>query len=118
MAKKISEAAPSDADAPEPESAPEVSQPDHGSSPEATAPRSTRAGRFWVTLAFTGAVIVLLIIFIAENSQRVTIHFLGAKGSISAALALLIAAVAGALIMLLVGTTRILQLRREVKRLL
>jgi len=88
------------------------------SEPSPAAPHSTFAGRFWVTLGFTVIVVVLLIIFIAENSQRVTIHFLGAKGSISAALALLIAAVAGAIIMLLVGTTRILQLRREVKRLL
>ncbi len=79
-------------------------------------PRSTIAGRSWVTLAFSVVVIVLLIIFIAENSHRATVHFLGASGSISLALALLIAAVAGAVIMLLVGSTRILQLRREVKR--
>ena len=80
-----------------------------------SVPKSTIAGRFWIVLGGAVVVAILLIIFIAENSQRVTIHFLGAKGSISAALALLIAAVAGAIIMLLVGTVRIVQLRGEVK---
>ncbi len=60
--------------------------------------------------------IVLLIIFIAENSGSVTVSFLGAHGKISLGLAMLIAAVVGAVVTLLVGTTRILQLRREVRR--
>ncbi|MGH2862516.1 MAG: lipopolysaccharide assembly protein LapA domain-containing protein [Solirubrobacteraceae bacterium] len=60
--------------------------------------------------------LVLLIIFIAENSSSVTISFLGAHGHISLALALLIAAVVGAAVTLLVGTARILQLRLEVRR--
>jgi uncharacterized integral membrane protein len=81
-----------------------------------SVPRSTIAGRFWIVLGGAVVVIILLIIFIAENSQRVTVHFLGANGTISAALALLIAAVAGAIIVLLVGTVRILQLRGEVKK--
>jgi len=57
-----------------------------------------------------------LIIFIAENSGSVTVSFLGAHGRISLGLAMLGAAVVGALVTLLVGTTRILQLRREVRR--
>ncbi len=60
--------------------------------------------------------LIALIIFIAENSQNVTISFLGAHGTISLALAILIAAVAGVLISVLVGSTRILQLRLEVQR--
>ncbi len=79
-------------------------------------PKNTAAGRVWVAIGFAVVLLVLLIIFIAENSRDVTISFLGAKGTISLALAMLIAAVAGALITLLVGTTRILQLRREIHR--
>ena len=61
-------------------------------------------------------VLVLLIIFIAENSNDVTVSFLGAHGTLSLGLAMLIAAVAGVVITLLAGSTRILQLRREVRR--
>lgn len=79
-------------------------------------PQATVAGRVWVAIVAAVVILVLLIIFIAENSQHVTISFLGAHGHISLGLAMLIAAVVGAVITLLVGTTRILQLRREVRR--
>jgi uncharacterized integral membrane protein len=82
----------------------------------ATAPRPTNAGRVWIAIAVATVLLVLLIIFIAENSRSVTISFLGARGHISLALALLIAAVIGATVTLLVGTARILQLRLEVRR--
>jgi uncharacterized integral membrane protein len=80
------------------------------------APRATNAGRVWIAIAVAIVLLVLLIIFIAENSSSVTISFLGAHGHISLALALLIAAVVGALVTLLAGTARILQLRLEVRR--
>lgn len=79
-------------------------------------PRSTVAGRVWVAIGIAVVVLVLLIIFIAENSADVTVAFLGAKGTLSLGLAMLIAAVAGVVITLLAGTARILQLRREVRR--
>lgn len=78
--------------------------------------RTTNAGRVWVAIGVATALLILLIIFIAENSSPVTISFLGAHGSISLALALLIAAVVGAAVTLLAGTARILQLRLEVRR--
>jgi uncharacterized integral membrane protein len=84
--------------------------------PAEQPPRATNAGRLWIALTVATVLLALLIIFIAENSRKVTISFLGANGTLSLALAMLIAAVAGALITLLVGTTRILQLRREVHR--
>jgi len=87
----------------------------------ATEPRpqtkpTTSAARLWMSVALATILLVLLIIFIAENSRSVTISFLGAHGHISLALALLIAAVVGAVVTLLAGTARILQLRREVRR--
>lgn len=84
--------------------------------PAAEAPRATNAGRVWVSIAVATVLLILLIIFIAENSRSVTVSFLGAGGHISLALALLIAAVVGAAVTLLVGTARILQLRRQVRR--
>jgi uncharacterized integral membrane protein len=79
-------------------------------------PQVTNAGRMWTAAAIATILLVLLIIFIAENSRRVTISFLGASGHIALGLAMLIAAVAGAAVTLLVGTARIMQLRREVRR--
>lgn len=87
-----------------------------GAGSEPPSPRPTLAGRVWVAIVVAAILLILLIIFIAENSQKVTISFLGAHGTISLALAMLIAAVAGVLITLLVGSARILQLRLEVQR--
>jgi uncharacterized integral membrane protein len=71
----------------------------------------TRTGRVWAALIPALIVLILLIVFIAENGQRVEVKFFGATGHISLALALLIAAVTGAVIVLLIGGARILQLR-------
>ena len=53
----------------------------------------TRIGRLWTMLIPALVFLVLLIVFIAENGQRVEVKFFGASGHISLALALLIAAV-------------------------
>jgi uncharacterized integral membrane protein len=71
----------------------------------------TRAGRLWLMLVPTLLFLILLIVFIAENGQSVEVKFFGASGNISLALALLIAAVSGAVLVLLIGSARILQLR-------
>jgi uncharacterized integral membrane protein len=86
-----------------------------GKAPKA-APKQTLAGRVWVALAVAAVLLVLVIIFIAENTKSITISFLGAHGHISEALALLLAVVVGIVITLLVGTARILQLSLEVRR--
>ncbi len=62
--------------------------------PAEGSPRATNAGRMWIAIACATVLLVLLIIFIAENSRQVTISFLGAGGHISLGLALLIAAAA------------------------
>jgi uncharacterized integral membrane protein len=71
----------------------------------------TRTGRLWLALVPAIVFLILLIVFIAENGQRVEVKFFGATGHISLALALLISAVAGAILVLLVGSVRIAQLR-------
>src|SRR3954451_2766469 len=71
----------------------------------------TWAGRVWLMLVPTLVFLILLIVFIAENGQHVEVKFFGATGHISLALALLVSAVAGAVVVLLIGGARILQLR-------
>src|SRR3954451_11283580 len=76
-----------------------------------TRAQRSRTGRVWVALVPARVFLILLIVFIGENGQRVQVKFFGATGHISLAVALLIAAVAGAVLVLLIGTARILQLR-------
>jgi uncharacterized integral membrane protein len=61
-------------------------------------------------------VLLLLAVFILQNTQQVRVSFLGWQGSAPLAATLLIAAVAGAFVVAAAGLLRILQLRRRVKR--
>ena len=76
----------------------------------------TRAGSTWVAACIAVLILIALIIFIAQNAGSVRISFLALHGRFSLAVALLAAAAAGCLLTLIVGTTRILQLRRSVRR--
>jgi lipopolysaccharide assembly protein A len=62
------------------------------------------------------AVLILVMIFIIQNAHAVNISFLGAHLRLSLAVALLCAAIAGALMMAAAGTARITQLRRIMRR--
>jgi lipopolysaccharide assembly protein A len=62
------------------------------------------------------AALIVVLIFIIQNARAVNISFLGAHLHLSLAVALLLAAVAGALAMAAVGTARITQLRRIMRR--
>ena len=78
--------------------------------------RRTRTGGVWVGLALSAVVLLLLLVFILENGQRVDISYFGAHGHLPLGVALLLAAVAGALLLLIPGTVRIVQLRRTARR--
>lgn len=71
----------------------------------------TRAGGLWVTVALSAVVLLLLLIFILENGQQVSISYFGAHGHLPLGIALLLAAVLGVLLVVVPGTGRILQLR-------
>jgi putative membrane protein len=71
----------------------------------------TRTSSTWVSISVAIVFLVLLIIFIAQNDRKVQVHFLGASGTVSEALALIAAAVGGAVLVLAVGAARIMQLR-------
>jgi lipopolysaccharide assembly protein A len=60
--------------------------------------------------------LIVLLIFIIQNTRAVQISFLGAHASLSLAVALLLAAIAGALLMAAAGTARITQLRMGMRR--
>jgi uncharacterized integral membrane protein len=60
--------------------------------------------------------LIVVMIFIIQNPHAVNISFLGAHLRLSLAVALFLAAIAGALIMAAAGTARITQLRRIMRR--
>ncbi len=76
----------------------------------------TRAGGLWVAVAAAALVLLLLLIFILQNSQQVRVSFFGADGHLPLGVAMLLSAVAGALLVVLVGTARIVQLRLVARR--
>jgi lipopolysaccharide assembly protein A len=61
-------------------------------------------------------VLILVVIFVIQNAAAVNISFLGAHLRMSLAVAILIAAIAGALVMTAAGTARITQLRQVMRR--
>ncbi len=86
-----------------------------GPDPKDPLRRSRTSGAF-IAMVVLGLLLVLLIIFIAQNTQKVQVSFLAWEGTTPLAVAILIAAVAGILITSVAGLLRILQLRRRVKR--
>ena len=78
--------------------------------------RGSRTSGLWVAVALSGLVLVLLIVFIAQNTDPVSVRFLGWEGETPLAVALLIATVAGLFLATVAGSLRILQLRRRVRR--
>lgn len=78
--------------------------------------RRTRMSSWWVGLIIAAVLLIALLIFIGQNSRTVTVHYLGLEGRASLAVMLLLAAVAGVLLVAIPGTARIMQLRRALKK--
>jgi uncharacterized integral membrane protein len=76
----------------------------------------TRASALWTAVAVGLLALVLILIFVVQNGESVPIHFLAMDITMPLGVALLVASLLGALLMLAIGTVRILQLRRLAKR--
>ena len=84
--------------------------------PDSDPLRGSRTSGFYTATIGLGVVLVLLIIFIAQNTRKTTVSFLAWTGEVPVAVGLLIAATAGLFLAGVGGTLRILQLRRRVRR--
>lgn len=78
--------------------------------------RRSRTSSVWLAIALFAVLLLLLIIFIAQNTQSVAISFLGWDGQAPLAVSLLAAALVGIVLTLAAGSLRIMQLRRRVRR--
>ena len=95
---------------------PQGTKPATAGAPDKDPLRGSRTSGFWVAVVGLGVILLLLIIFIAQNTRKTTVSFLGWDGQVPVAVALLIAALAGLSLAGLAGTLRILQLRRRIRK--
>lgn len=87
------------------------------SRPSAVRPvRPSRLGGLWIALTSGALVLLLLLIFVLENSQEVGIAYFGAHGHLPLGVALLLAAILGILLVVIPGGGRMLQLRMAAHR--
>ena len=87
--------------------------PATGSAP---AVRHSRSGGLWVGLILSALVLLFLLVFILQNGAPVQIAFFALEGTLPVGVALLLAAIAGILLVAIPGSVRILQLRRAARR--
>ncbi|EUA19220.1 hypothetical protein I553_10378 [Mycobacterium xenopi 4042] len=78
--------------------------------------RFTRAAAVWTALTVGMLILIVLLIFIAQNTTSAQFAFLGWRWTLPLGVAILLAAVCGGLITVLAGTARIYQLRRAARK--
>jgi putative membrane protein len=72
----------------------------------------TRTSATWFIVCGAAVALVVLIVFMLQNTRSVEVSFLWMHGTLPLALALLIAGVGVAFLVMVVGAARITQLRR------
>lgn len=100
-----------------------ASAPDTGGPGDAAPPGredmrvpSTRTSSAWTLVAIGTLVVLLMLVFILQNTQHAHVNFLWLHGSLPLGAALLLSAVVGALIVLCLGAGRLLQVRLASRR--
>ena len=102
---------------------PQLNAPPSGPQPGPVAPppqqhkiRHTRISGLWVAVGIFAVVLLFLLIFILQNGRGVDISYLGAHGHMPLGVALLLAAVCGALLVILAAAARMAQLRSTARK--
>ena len=70
----------------------------------------------WTMVGIGVVLLVAILVFILQNGQRVRVRFLMVDGTLPLGVALLFAALLGALLVLVAGAARVLQLRVVARR--
>ncbi|APT94785.1 membrane protein [Corynebacterium stationis] len=82
-----------------------------------TKVKGSIAASTWIALIIGFLLLILLIVFILQNQQSVELNIFAWSGAFPAGIAFLLFAIGGALFMALIGVWRMLELRRQIKRL-
>ena len=107
--------------APQPDAPPLQSDtmppPQHAGPPPQHHPiKRTRLRGLWIALIIFAVVLLFLLIFILQNNRGVDVSYLGAHGHMPLGVALLMAAVCGALLAILAAVARIAQLNSAARK--
>ena len=84
--------------------------------PPESAVKFTRTASVWTSLTAGFLILIVLLIFITQNTASATFAFFGWRWTLPLGVAILLAAVGGGLITVAAGTARIFQLRRAAKK--
>lgn len=82
----------------------------------ATGSLRTRISAAWAAVAVAVIVLVLILVFILQNQQEVSVAFLGAAGHLPLGILVLLSAACGALLVVVLGLARMIQLRWFARR--
>ncbi|MGZ4521329.1 MAG: LapA family protein, partial [Mycobacteriaceae bacterium] len=75
----------------------------------------TRTASAWIGLVVGALILILLLVFVLQNNENTKLSILVWDFTLPLGVSMLVAAIAGALIMALAGGARILQLRKAYK---
>ena len=78
--------------------------------------KRTRISGLWVAVGIFALVLLFLLIFVLQNGRGVDITYLGAHGHMPLGVALLLAAVCGALLAILAAAVRMAQLHSAARK--
>jgi uncharacterized integral membrane protein len=95
-------------------------EPEVAADAEPTLPQHTveptRTSMVWTMVGIGVVLLFAILVFILQNGQRVRVRFLMVDGTLPLGAALLFAALLGALLVLVAGAARVLQLRVVARR--
>jgi uncharacterized integral membrane protein len=77
---------------------------------------STRTSKAWIRLLPLLVVLIVILVFVFQNPKDVKVSFFTSSGTLPLSVALIGAVILGALMTLALGSVRILQLRKQVRR--
>ncbi|MET7991336.1 lipopolysaccharide assembly protein LapA domain-containing protein [Amycolatopsis sp. NPDC005232] len=86
------------------------------SPPTKPGKRPTRVSGAWIAAVVAIVLLAFLLVFILQNLDSVTVHFLGMSGSLPIGIAMLLAALGGMVVIALVAGARIMQLKKAGRR--
>ena len=102
----------------EPDQSSPVPTPPAVAAPATPEVKFTRAAALWGALFGGFLILIVLLIFVAQNTQPQSVRFLNMTSpSLPLGVLILLGAVGGGLLAVAVGTARIVQLRRAAKKL-
>lgn len=81
-------------------------------------PRSGgKTAAIWISLILGAIILILLLIFVIQNNVTATFQYFNAQFDLPLGVAMLLAAIAGALVMALVGSMRMIQMGWTIRKL-